>query len=289
MQANVVVPVLVVLVLLGVGAVLLVAIRAPRTDRDWAADQAVPARVDLADDSVRIRDLRDFRHEPDGAFVEGYRDVTWALEDVRGVWFVLAPFAKRWRGLAHGFLSFELTGDRFVSISVEARREEGEPYSLLGGLARRFELTYVVGTEEDVVGLRAVRGDTLFVYPSRASPEQARTLFVDMLRRAERLHHEPEFYNTFFSNCMTNVRDHVNGLEGVHLPYGWGMLLPGYSDRLALDHGVLDSDLSIERARERFRVDVRARRALPGGLGEDAEPGAFSREIRDGTGAEDVP
>lgn len=270
------VPILVAVLVASLLLVAWVARRAPRTDRDWAADQAVPARVELADGRVHIENVRDFRHAPDGTFVEGYRDVTWDVDDVQRVWFVLAPFARRWRGLAHGFLSFELTGDRFLSISVEARREAGEEYSLLGGLLRRYELTYVVGTEEDVVGLRAVRGDTLFVYPSRASPEQARELFVDMLERAERLRTEPEFYHTVVNNCMTNVRDHVNRLEGVGLPYGWGVLLPGYSDRLALDHGLLDTDRSLDEARRRFRVDERAREILVGG----AADGSFSRLIR---------
>lgn len=271
-----------ILVAVLVAALLLVAYvvrRAPRVDRDWAADQAVPARVSFADGRVRIENLRDFRHRPDGGFSEGYRDVDYELADVRRVWFVLAPFARRWRGLAHGFLSFELTGDRFVSVSVEARREADEAYSLLGGLLRRFELTYVVGTEEDVVGLRAVRGDTLFVYPSRAGPEQARALLVDVLERAEHLRSEPEFYHTFLNNCLTNLRDHVNRLEGVSLPFGWGMLLPGYSDGLALEHGLLDTELELDDARRRFRVDERARDLL---LAESGA-GDFSGAIRGGT------
>ena len=239
-----------------------VAREAPSADRDWAADQAVAPRISFQGDRVRIENLRDFRHGSDGAFVPGYRDETYDLADVRGVSFVLAPFAERWRGLAHGFVSFELAGDRFVSISVEARREEDEEYSLLGGLMRRFEVSYVVGTEEDLIGLRAVRGDTLFVYPSRATPEQASTLFADMLRGAQSVHTQPVFYNTLFRNCMTILRDHVNRLEGVSLPYGWGMLLPGYSDELALKNGLLDTDLPIEEARIRFRVDETAREAL---------------------------
>lgn len=269
--------VLVALLLGATALVVFVARRAPRTDRDWAADQAVPARITFGDGRVDIENVRDFRHRPDGGYTEGYRNVDYELDDVRRVWFVLAPFAKRWRGLAHGFVSFELTGDRYVAVSVEARREVGEEYSLLGGLLRRFEVTYVVATEEDVIGLRAERGDTLFLYPSRATPEQARAMFVDMLRRAEHLRTEPEFYNTILNNCMTALRDHVNRLEGVSLPYGWGVLLPGYADRLALENGLLDTDLPIEEARRRFRVDERARAALAA----EGEGGSFSLAIRD--------
>jgi hypothetical protein len=53
------------------------------------------------------------------------------------------------------------------------------------------------------------------------------------------------------------------------------VLFPGYSDELALEHGLLDTDLDVVRARERFRVDEHARRALESG--ED-----FGRALRAG-------
>lgn len=245
-----------------VGA-LLVSLRAPRSDLDWAVDHAVPARVDGLDGGpVTIRDMRDFRHREGGAFEEGYRDLTFHPDDVRRVWFVLAPFADRWRGLAHTFLSFELTGDRYVSVSVEARREAEEGYSLMRGVLRGFEVTYVVGTEEDLVGLRALRGDSLYMYPARADARRSRELFLDVLRRAEAVRISPEFYNTFLNNCTTNLRDHVNRIASDPLPWGWGMVFPGYSDGLALEHGLLDVDEPIDEARRRFRVDAAAREAL---------------------------
>jgi hypothetical protein len=96
------------------------------------------------------------------------------------------PFARRFRGLAHGFVSFEFAGGRFVSVSVEARREKGERYGLLGGLLRRFEVLYVVGTEEHLLGQRAPRGNTLFAYPSTARPEQAGRMLLDVMERPGR-------------------------------------------------------------------------------------------------------
>lgn len=249
--------------------------RAPRSDRSWAVDHARAVQVEVRDDSVVLRDVRDFEWHGPEEFSERYRTERVALDEVRAVWFVLAPFAERWRGLAHSFVSFELTGDRFISVSVEARREMDEGYSLARGLWRGFETTYVVGTEHDLIGLRAIRGDTLFVYPSKATPEQARSMFVDMMRRAEELRHAPEFYHTILNNCNTNLRSHVNGVASRPLPWGWGILLPGYSDALALDHGLLATDLDIEAARRRYRVDERARAAL--GSGDD-----FGRRLREG-------
>ncbi len=255
------------LVVLAGLALFFLARGAPRNDRDWAADHARAARIAVDGDEVRILDLRDFRHFSGVRFEERYRDATYSLSDARRVWFVLAPFANRFRGLAHGFVSFEFEGGRFVAVSVEARREDGERYTLLGGMTRAFEITYVVGTEADLIGQRAARGDTLFLYPSNATPEQTRALFVDMLDRAGALQAHPEYYNTLFDNCLTNLREHVNRIVEDPLPWGWGVLLPGFSDQMALEHGLLDTDLGIEEARARFRVDAAAREAL--GAGEE--------------------
>ena len=258
--------------------VALIVLRRPRADRTWAVDQSTPPTIAVKGDTVWVGGLRDFRWAPDGTAVPSYLEGAYAVRDVRRVWFALAPFANRYRGLAHSFLSFELTGDRFVAVSVEARREADERYSLVGGLLRGFEIIYVVGTEEDLLGARAQRGDTLFLYPSVATPQQAGAVFLDMMRRARSTQERPEFYHTLFNNCNTNLRRHVNRATGARLPWGWGILLPGFSDALALERGLLDTGLSLEEARARFRVDHRVRAALA-----EADTG-FSRRIREGKG-----
>ena len=269
------IPALVVGVVVALAGAGLFILRSPRNDRDWAADHARLPVVSLGGDEARVDGIRDFRHTEAGESEARYRDEVYPLDEVRRVWFALAPFANRYRGLAHSFLSFEFADGRTLAVSVEARREQGEAYSLLGGLFRAFEVTYVIGTERDLIGLRALRGDTLFLYPSRATPEQARSLLVDMLTRARAVNASPEFYNTLFNNCNTNLRDHVNRATPARLPWGWGILLPGFSDALALEHGLLDTELDVTEARRRFRVDERARTALVG------DPVEFSRRIRD--------
>lgn len=253
---------------------LSVALRSPSNDRLWSPDHARLPQISIGEDIVDIQGMRDFRHGPGDVAQVRYTDGSYPLAEVQRVWFVLAPFASRYRGLAHSFLSFEFADGRFVAVSVEARREAREKYSLLGGLFRAFEITYVVGTEEDLLGARAVRGDTLFLYPSVATPEQAKAIFVDMMERARRTQESPEFYQTLFNNCTTNLRDHINRATPAQLPWGWGILLPGFSDALALREGLLDTSLDLEQARARFRVDTQVRRVLAEG-GED-----FGRRIR---------
>jgi hypothetical protein len=258
---------------LGCALVLAWLSRTPSNDRVWAPDQERLPRIVIGD-TVVIEGLRDFRYAGSGITEARYIEERYSLDDLERVWFALAPFARRYRGLAHSFLSFEFRDGRTVAVSVEARREAHERYSLVGGLFRAFEITYVVGSEEDLLGVRALRGDTLYLYPSVATPVQAQALFVDMLERARATQAAPEFYQTLFNNCNTNLRDHVNRATGARLPWGWGILLPGFSDALALREGVLDTALPLEEARARFRVDENVRRVLAEGGGD------FSRRIR---------
>jgi hypothetical protein len=84
-------------------------------------------------------------------------------------------------------------------------------------------------------------------------------MFVDMLKRANSLAEKPEFYDTFTNNCTTNIVNHVNKLRPMLIPYSYQILLPGHSDRLAYDLGVLDKSVSFEELRRRAHINARAK------------------------------
>jgi len=256
-------------VLLVAGCILLIAYTvlrmttSPSHARAWRPEQAVLPHVTIEDGVAHVRNVRDFTFRSATDFTPAYGDRSYPLDKLRRVWFVLSPFSRGWRGPAHSFLSFEFADSQFVSISVEARREAGEAYSLWKGALRRYELMYVIGEERDVIGVRAVtQDDPVYLYPARATPEQARALFVAMLRRAERIEREPVFYNTFTNNCTTNILGPVNALLEKDIPLSLGVVLPGYSDRVALERGLIDTELPLEQARERFQINERARAAI---------------------------
>jgi len=262
----------IVCVLIGVGAAALGG-AAPSHSRPWRVEQERLPDILLSDDSVVIRDVRNFRYRTGDDFTPGYRDETYRLDQVESVWFVLSPFDRDWRGPAHIFLSFGFSDSRYLSISVEARREAGEEYSILKGALRQFELMYVIADERDMIGLRAVAwDDPVYLYPIRATPAQARQLFVLLLEQAHALTEEPQFYNTFTNNCTTNILTAVNSVATEPIPYGLEILLPGYSDRVAHELGLIDTDLPLDAARARFSVNERAKAAV------DAED--FSTRIR---------
>jgi Domain of unknown function (DUF4105) len=242
-----------------VGAAGWSAIR-PSNDREWAREQGRLAVASFEGNHVTIRNVRNFDWPVEGDPTERWTDRTYDLDEIETVWYVLTPFATDWRGPAHAFLSFGFADSQYVSISVEARREVGETYSIRGGLLKRFEITYIIGDERDLIGLRALRQhDDVYVYPIRATREAVRQLFEDMLRSANRLVERPEFYGSLRNNCTTRILRHVNALVEKPIRWQWRVLLPGYSDELAYERGLIDTELPLDSARVRYLVNDRVR------------------------------
>jgi hypothetical protein len=232
----------------------------PSNGRQWRPEQQRMPRAVLEGGHATIHNVRDFRWGPGAHVRPGWDTRTYDLDAISSVWYVLTPFSRDRRGPAHAFVSFGFDDGRHVAISVEARREEGEEYSLAGGMLKRYEIMYVVGDERDLIHLRVLRGDDVYVYPIRATREQVRALFTDMLERVNELYTQPEFYGTLRNNCTTNLLAHVNTIAASPIRYGRRILLPGYSDEIAHERGLIDTDLPLADARERFLINDRAPR-----------------------------
>jgi hypothetical protein len=244
----------------------------PTHGRDWLPEQRLLPRAQFRDSLVTVESVRNFRWGPGADMQSAWEPRTYDLSSVQTIWYVLTPFSRDRRGPAHAFVSFGFADGRYLAISVEARREIGEEYTVVRGMLKRFEIMYVVGDERDLIQQRVVRGDDVYVYPVRATPEQARSLFRDMLARVNELNEEPEFYGTLRNNCTTNLLDHVNSIAARPIPYSRRIMLPGYSDEVAHERGLLDTDLSLAAARERFLINDRALR--------HARSASFSTAIR---------
>lgn len=264
------------LAILIVGGVLLATMR-PRADRAWVPQHAVMTHADVRGSSVGLHRMRNFTYTAEDRFTPGYADRTYDLDKLESVWFIVTPFSKHWRGPAHTFVSFGFADSQYVAISVEARREPGETYGPFVGLFKQFELIYVIGDERDLIGSRAAFGGyDVYVYPIRTTRERIRALFVEMITRANGLASSPEFYNTLTNNCTSNVVAHVNRIVPNAVPAGYKTMMPGYTDEVAMKLGLIDTELDIERARERFQINARARRHI-----NDPH---FSLRIRDSGG-----
>ncbi len=248
-------------VLLGaVTMIWMLAVR-PSNDRIWTPDQSRLPRIAFDPGSVAIVGIRDCTYRSVGDYDVRLFDRTIPLESVESVWFVLEPFSE-WEGAAHTFLSFGFRDGTYLAVSVEVRKEVGEAFSPIAGIYRSYELAYVIGSERDLIGLRAThRKDQVYLYRLQATPEQARALFGDMLERAQRLGVRPEFYNTLTSTCTTNIVAHVRRIWPGRIPRSLAVLFPGYADRLANDIGLIGDEGAFDAQRARHRIDERARAA----------------------------
>lgn len=223
-------------------------------------DQARLPRIELDGRLLRVQNLRHARYRSTSDYDVAWEERTYDLDRLRSAWFVVEPFAG-WEGLAHTLMSFGFEGEDYLAVSVEIRKEKGEEFSPWKGLIRQYELMYVLGDERDLIGLRTNhRRDRVYLYPVRAPRERLEQMLVSMLRRANQLAEEPEFYNSLTSSCTTNIVRHVNELVPGRVPWSYKVLLPGYSDELAYDLGLIDTDLPFEEAQRHFRIDEKAQR-----------------------------
>lgn len=230
--------------------VALIIIIRPSNDRDWAVDQAVLPYAEINGNKVVVHNIRNFSYKTTTDYTPNYYDRTFDLDKIKNVYFIVEPFSGHAVGAAHTFLSFEFEDDKFVSISVEIRKEKGESFSASKGILRQYELTYVVADERDVVKLRSnYRHDKVFVYPIKTTPEKMRAIFVNMLERANELKEKPEFYNTLVSNCTTNIAKHVNEITPGKVSWNITYLLPENADRYAYEVGLIDNALPFEETR----------------------------------------
>jgi hypothetical protein len=243
-----------------------------RNDRDFKPEFSRLATAEFTGDLVTVRNVRDFTWGEKGLVTESWYDTTYDLRELRTIDFAICLWTSG--SLGHVLVSFGFAGGRYLAASVEARQERSETYAPLDGMFRRFELQYILADERDVLHLRAaVRDESVYLYRVRTTPDRARRVLTDYLERANALAKRPAFYNSLVDNCTTNVLAHARAVRP-DLPWSWELLVNGFSDRYAYEHGLLASDLPFQDLREKSRINEAARAA--------GRAGDFSARVRNG-------
>ncbi|WP_115937425.1 DUF4105 domain-containing protein [Aestuariispira insulae] len=262
------------LALAGLAIALLIVIvfsKTPAQDRDWKPDYLRLPEVQAEGDLYRINQIRDFRFAPNGDILQNrYLDREYDLTNLKSLWLGISHFTDY--GIAHTFLSFEFTNQPPLVVSVEARMEQGESYSPVRGLMREYELIFLLTTEQDSIGSRLhPRAERVLFYPLDLSPQTQKNLFRALMQRVADLSAAPEFYNTLTDNCTSSLTAHATGLSWFQRWLDYRLLLPGFSDGLAQEEGLLPQDIPLE--------DLRARALLKPESAPLDDPG-FSALIR---------
>ena len=233
----------------------------PQSNRDWAKDMQYSIQVQTDDDVFVLDNVRDFSYRSEEEFTESWIRRRVPFNGLEKVWLGVEQISA-WEGVAHIFISFEYeneSGSRdAVAVSAEIHRQAGEQFSVQRGLFRNFELTYVVGTERDLIGLRThVRLDPVRFYPLKMKRKAIQRLFQDVMSRATKLHQEPEFYHTISNNCASNMLYHLNKLAP-HPISKWDkrIILSGWVDRIIYALKVVPGVRSLKELRQKYLVDI---------------------------------
>jgi hypothetical protein len=229
--------------------------RVASNDREWVPEQRILPYAEFDGDLVTIHNVRNCEFFSYRDCLVDHYDRTYNLAQIESVDFVQVPFNEN-RAIAHTFLTFGFANGEHVGISVEVRLEKGEMYSPALGLFGQFELMYVVADERDLIPVRTeYRNCDVYLYPTRATPEQARRLLVSMLERANGLRERPELYDTLTNNCTTSIVRHINEIGPSEIPYDYRVLLPGYADELAYELGLLDTSVPFAELKRQARIN----------------------------------
>jgi len=238
----------------------------PSNNRNWTKDQTLLSYADVQETKTTIYNIRNFTYLNTSDYDIAYYNQTYFLSELDSLWFLVEPFSTS-KSFAHTLLSFGFNTlnnsnkTHYLAISVEIRKEQGESFSAVKGLFKRYELMYVIGDENDLIKLRSnYRNDTVYLYKIKTEKETMQKVFLSMLERANELKEHPEFYNSLTNTCTTNIVSHVNHIKPDRVPFSFKVLLPAYSDKLAYDLGIIDTNRSFEDTREFYKINDRANR-----------------------------
>ena len=235
----------------------------PSNDLSWVNENKYTAYAEIKNDEVVLKNIRDFNWRTTKDFDERWIEKKFKISDCTKIWLVLEYFYPTRRPIAHTLLSFEFKDGTRISCSIEVRREPGEKFSPIKGLLREFEIMYVWATEDDVIGVRSRcrKSEThLFEAIILGEGNQCRML-ESYLRRTNQLNEKPEFYNSLFNNCTTNIASHVNDVYPGRVPRAIGVILPGLSPKLLkrnnlvkLRGGSIKEEMKINQIETRARA-----------------------------------
>ena len=233
--------------------------RTPTQNRNWRPDLMVLPYAEIESDRVVLHHIRDceYRTEEDYDVRHFTRQIL--LKDVVSIDFIVVPF-KETPAIAHTMLSFGLADGEHIIFSAEARLEQGEEYAAIPSANKEYELTWVVGTERDLIRLRTeVRDVDVYLYPIKSTQLQIQKVFLACVARVNELARKPEFYDLLTNNCTTNIVDMVNNLRPGTITKDIRILLPGHSDRLAYEMGLLAAEGPFEQVKAASKINLAAK------------------------------
>lgn len=221
---------------------------------EWRAEVANLPKIVINNKTIVVQNFRNARwHE--GGVTTSWENREYDLTKLNSLDLIVEPFNDS-KLMAHTMLDFGFGEQGHIIISVEARKEVFEEYSLVAGALRQFELIYIFGDEKDLLSLRALeRGSALHLYPIKADAKFIVSLFKDLVKSANALHDEPKFYRTLRDNCTTTLVEHMDRHYQQKIGTRIETIFPAKAGELLHNLGRMDTMLSYPQAHDASRID----------------------------------
>ncbi len=242
----------------------------PQQQRVWADDVARNVTGTVTGNRVTLDNVRNFDWRSDDDYTVKWEQRSYDLDELR----TLDAALSYWTGpyIAHTLISFGFADGRFLTFSIEIRKEKGESFSAIGGFFKHFEMSLIAADERDILRVRTnARGEDMHLYRVMMPKAAMRSLFLAYLDEAQALKAKPQFYHTLTANCTTLVFEMVRRVVP-GLPFDYRLLASGYLDRYLFDVNGLVPGQSFQQLRDGGHITARARAA-----NKDAD---FSHAIR---------
>jgi hypothetical protein len=236
----------------------------PSHDRDWDPCVAVLPRATRDGDAVTFANLRNFEYRSLDDFDARYETRTYRLSNLRGLDVIFFNWGRAL--MSHPVLVFDFGPDGRVCVSIEVRFRRGQRFSILRSLYRQQELIFLVCDERDAILRRTRYGppQEAHLYRFNATPDEARTAFLDYVATVNSLYERPRWYHGLAANCTTSFYRMPNSRWRLD----WRVLANGRLDKALYADGRLDRSLPFEELKRLSRLNEIAAAAPAAGFGD---------------------
>lgn len=250
---NKIAMVIIILILILLGTLVL--LKKPSHNRNWENGQDKLPQIEIVGNKIKIDNFRNFNWLGGGGVKSIYSHEEFELDKLQGVDVIISHFSS-FEGLAHIFLSFQFADNKNIVVSFETRREIREEFSPWLGLLRKFEIIYVVGSEKDIIGVRTdIRRERVYLYPTIATPEKSKELFLLLTKDINDIYTKPVFYNTLFNNCTNAITRRVEDISDVKFPLTYKAILPGFMDEVLYELRLIPTNKSFVENKNYYLID----------------------------------
>lgn len=124
-------------------------------------------------------------------------------KDIVRVWFIENNYAPL---QSHIMITFEFTNSRFLTVSVEVRKESLEDFEVWHVLYKTFHVFYILATEYDIVYLRTnIRKSPIYRYELNLTEAEREALFTNICESIHTTYDNNPIYKVFRTDCVNTL------------------------------------------------------------------------------------